>query len=249
MPRGYPDDNIQSYPLGQTIVDNSELAVRLGAFTTLQRSGQMIYGTKFTNGMSEWITSITGNGYAKVKATLGAYDNTSLELFCGTVAATKAAVAKYMPMIDATRIGLEFIVNFQFNVPVAGPIILIDVLVNSHGFSYIFQFTINANTNQILVDYLDTFGVPQTYTITIPYALRDDSVIVRWHYFKLTADVQGGKYLRLLVDDLAFDLSSLIALNGVATAYGFIQAYYSYTYLLNGGVTHLGSTIITINEP
>lgn len=249
MPRGFPDDNIQTNPLGQTIADNAELAARLGAVTVIQRSGNVIYSTKFSEGLADWRLISGVGGTANVMANFGLVGPTSLNLNPGIAPLGAIAAHKYMPMIDAASMGLEANVCFATGVPVPAPSLIIQVTIDWHAKEYRYMVVIKAGTQELEVHSYSPAHVDTPYTIPIPYSILATIAQPGWHYFKLSVSPDKETYLRMLFDDLAVDLTPYSPDIYFLAVENFIEVSYTYTHVADNQPIYIGSTVLTINEP
>jgi hypothetical protein len=249
MPRGYPDDNEQTNPLGQTIADNAELAARLGSVSAIQRSGQVIYATKFMDGLVDWFISTTGVGYVKTRANLGIIAPTCMELFGGVTPADAATATKHLTLIDANKIGVEFYINFLDGTPHPDPDPSLEVQISWHNVLYEFMYTFHPKAGQIGIDYVDSGGGHHTYTINVGYSLLGLYDHPVWHYFKVAVDPSHNNYGRLYIDNLSVNLSSYPPPNDAVTIAPYIMLYFLYNHVANAQPIRLGSMVVTMNEP
>lgn len=249
MPRGFPDDNQQSNPLGQTVVDNAELAARLGAKTTIQRSGQVIYSTDFRDGMAEWGTSVVGAATVNLLANRGIISQECVRLYAGVLAGEIASMTKRMPIIDAPSAAIEFYFDMAMDGLTHAGALRFLLEIDWHQKKYEFSGLLVGNTNNLELDYEDAGGAPHVLTIHLPMVLKENSIPPYWHYVKLTVNPENERYKSIIIDDVAYDLTPYFHHGKGLTFPGQISATYSYTYTGTTAYIYIGSTVITINEP
>jgi hypothetical protein len=249
MPRGYPDDNIQASPLGQTIADNAELAARLGAKTTIQRSGNVIYSTDWSNGASDWLIAPAGFATGLVVANNGIISPCSLELYPGDMSGNFIDVHKRFPTIDLHNAAWEFYIDFRSTLPPSVPTVtfIIDIVHNLTRYFYVFDFL--PATQQIDIHYWDATHVLFHAIITLPFALFGSVTNSYWHFVKVTVSPITGTYKSLLIDDQAYDLSAYTPDISPYVNAGYTRLAINYTDALSNAIVYLGSTVLTINEP
>lgn len=249
MPRGYPDDNIQSSPLGQTIADNAELAARLGSITTVQRSGQVVYATKFTDGASDWYIYPQSDAYGKVRGNLGIIAPTSLELYPGVLDTGYILAFKLFPMLDISRAGVEYYVNFKRTAAAPDQDLQVFVAVTLEGVEYVFIMHWLPKTNQFDI-YEYTGGTVLVHHVyTLPYDLYDSLDYPTFHYVKLVVDPENRRFLRLYVDYLAYDLSMYECAYHIPIDSPSIIVRFYMGHIVDATVVNIGSVVLTINEP
>jgi hypothetical protein len=249
MSRGYPDDNIQEFPLGQTIADNAELAARLGALNTLQRSGSTIYKTDFKDGAGDWYLSVVSGGSSKVRANIGIVSPSSLELDPGSSGSDEAWVIKVMPLIDYTKLGWEFLLSFFRAVPVYDPEINLSANVAVGSEMYYFAWHILPLQEKVVIDSYTPPATLVPYEIPLGYNLFPDSGHYLFHYFKLFIDIGKARFDHIIVDSQAFSLLNCLPR---ITSVGFtpsVQLTTRYPYVADALPCYIGTTILTINEP
>jgi hypothetical protein len=249
MSRGYPDDNIQTAPLGQTIADNAELAARLGAITTLQRSGQVIYASKFIDGSDGCTLASVGAGTAKVLASGGVIGNNCIELYSGTGVGHYAEIIKIFPMVDAVKYGYEFYLSIKSTGGVAAQTVslAIDIVYNLMLYSYLIDFV--SEDDKIIIHDYDAGGIDHPVTLDIPFVIHSITTKPTYNFVKLTIDVSNANYLRLLFANLSYNLSPYKPKIVSYTLSGLSQFNLTMQYDTLPAYSYLGSLIFTMNEP
>ena len=249
MPRGYPDDNIQSSPLGQTVADNAELAARLGSLSTVQRSGQVVYMTKFANGNLDWLVDEGGNGRVRTLANAGHLDTTCLSLWSGSGAGDYAHIQKILPLVDFAKGGCEFYLDFPYPGVLLHQHLTMTVKLNHGGYNHFFAVDFIPIDNQIVLQTYNQAGAADYQTIDVGYDLSSATYVNLWHYVKLTFDGHNNKWGILYFNNLALNLSSYYGTQAAASYGGYFSVVFSLPYEHTSYYTRLGSFMVTMNEP
>jgi hypothetical protein len=248
MPRGYPDDNIQTNPLGQTIADNAELAARLGSVSVITRSGQVIYQTNFKDGITDWMLGKLEDGYVKCRGNLGVQSSCCMEIYSGVASGALASAVKYLPMIDLLKVGIEFNIMFDYADPEPDANIIVVYYITIEDKFYQFLFNIKPYSSEIVITYHAGGGVYLPYTITLPFSLVPDTGKKVWHYFKMVLDPENVRYYTLLVDSYAYNLQDLGAVAGSYTAAPGIVITFLESETTYSIPFHIGTCVVTMNE-
>ncbi len=141
MSRGYADWHINTAAVGQYLLDDSELAARLGSPYVYERLGNVLAIDQGGVELAQWITSTSGAGAAIAEDTGIVYSGTqSIKLTPGSSGSMFASIYREIPYIEARNIG----VSLLFAPMEAGAEMRVDLKYTRAGTKYSFSFRVTA---------------------------------------------------------------------------------------------------------
>ena len=242
MPHGLPDFGA-STPKETVFAlsDMAELAVRLGSVVSYDRRGDVVYIDDFESPVIKWTQALIGVGAAiNLSAAIARSGSQSLFLRGGTVAGASAGITRNLPTITPKRMGAE--ITFSLN-------------RTSIEWRWDILYYDGTNYHQGTMKFIDPTHKLQllngagVYIDLATIALT--SGIVYQHTLKLVVDFSTDKYVRFMLDDRVYDISSY-DLRVSASAIGpLLLAGYSVDAVANGPINdvYLDDFIFTQNEP
>jgi hypothetical protein len=224
-----------------SLADLGELAVRLGALTSYDRRGEVIWQDDMSNGLSPWYVDTVGT--ASVVTTTDQHTDAgpyAILLTSGTTAGDRAGIRRGLAPFNMQRLGMEVSVQF-------------DTLPSSWTF-VIQRYTPTGYFEGMVMYNGDTYEVsilvPALGFVVLCTLPPSVSILAHYDYFKLVIDQSTGKYVRLLVNQTEYDISSYSLYTHTAV---YPDIWYMSVYNHNhDGTTdtvHIGHVIITANEP
>jgi hypothetical protein len=225
----------------KVIVGNAELAVRLGSEKFFDRRGDVFLIDNFEAGSSKWELGGGGAGNAQTlttdKARSGGY---SIKLTGGSDGELLARMYNYFPYPVLSKWGFET----HFSI---GPGIdkLYFLIRQETGIHAKLASILYDRTNQKL-QYLDSSNIYQD--IQTSFLLYENTYL--FHVFKLVADLENFKYVRLITNETEYDLSAydMYSFSNIATKHLKV-AIYLYSRSGNNDSIYVDNVIITQNEP
>jgi hypothetical protein len=237
-----PDDYPWS-PGGQRalLVDQAELAARIGALAVYDRRGQVIWWDRSLGGLSPWIVAVSGTGaFVHVKTDPSYFGPYCMELRTGSDGGLVARISHQFSTAEVNRWGLEAAVNFatefdEFRLELTR----FDGTQGHNAFLAIdrtageIQFLKDDGTYQAvaaLSDPVDLYGI--------------------YHHLKIVGDFAADKYVRLLYNEVEYDLSAYSL--RLAAAPDIAQQRVTLRHLGRSGQNDkalVGSVILTVGEP
>lgn len=243
MTRGAPDfSNVRSGEGVARLLDLGELAARLGSPASYDRRGDVYFLDSFQSGLNQWTTTTSGTGSS---ASLSCNDartyESSCKLITGTTLLKRAALTTYQPLLAAGGVGIAV----AWRAPAGVPEFTIEVV--RHGPST--SMSAKARYSQLFggqVYYKDAAGL----WVAIDPGLELYPTTVPWHIMKLVGDWNTGIYKRLLIDNLAYDLSD-IAMEAVTNT---LPNSMVFEIIFDGDndtnyTAYVDDVVITQNEP
>jgi hypothetical protein len=249
MPRGYFDDDVSNSKLGQTLVDNSELAVRLGSVNVTHRTGNVIYIESFKEGINSWYPVHAANDDIAVRYNKGLHGTNALSIKPTNSVGGNSSVFKLLPLLDTNNVGYELSLDFE----------TISVIPN---YKVVLQVSIfNGTTVSVgvvnlypklakltLQDYTGGGNVEQNIDVSLPKMIPHGN-FSQYNFVKVIIDFNTGKYVRIYLNHNVYDVSMYGLFNAADTD---PAAVYVYTTIYSDGnqeYVNMTDVIVTINEP
>jgi len=211
MARGAPDYGLYAVKIAPIVglADLGEAVVRLGAISTWDRRGYVVYQDSFEEPNLLWKVEKTGTGWKPYLSSFTAWMGSQCAyLNAPYSASSKSTMSSWMPLLKEGRLGFEFWLQFEAWTPAYFHFqVYIDDGVNTAYLALKTDFI--AGTLQIRTD--------AGWVI----AVTDIMFTLDKHFFvpiKVVIDTTTDKYVRLMVANREFDLSTHSLLDmGVST--------------------------------
>lgn len=222
-------------------ITRAELAVRLGSVVTFDRRGDVLFLDSFEDGLAGWEPSSYGEGgsavQSSVRARTGAF---SCLLTAGSDDYHCAAILRWIPYPCLSSFGFEFSFTYQN---------LFDYLYLEaylYTGTFYYRFRIRYVPSEEKIQYEDLSGVFQDIATGVPL-LSEEHL---FNTMKLVVDFVEGKYKRLLLNNLSYDLTDIpvYRLGGITPAYLYFNIYLEGREDENDKA-YIDDVIITQNEP
>jgi len=236
-------DNFQDLP-GSTrypMADLGELAVRLGAPSSIDRLGEVIFQDYMEDGLAPYAAETFGTGASvTVEDTSTFRGPHAISLNLGTAGFAYADIRRYFNLRSSGRIGLEVATMFYGNFKYL---------------EYYCRFNHLPHNSYTQVDYWGTNGKLYIIETGNRWHYLDTistyhGVLSGYHIIKVVCDFDREEYVRLIFDDHSYDLTG-IPLNDVGSDAN--ETYDIELYgMSNTGLSRsirIGQIIITDNEP
>lgn len=201
MPHGQPDYGAQAVKetvFGQA--DLGELAASLGSIDTFDRRGDIVWLDDFESDVLKWTLILPGVGDSVVASSEAARNGAfSAKLTTGNVIADMVTMVHYSPYPVTSRVGFEISFTVHNN--------LSDLIFSQRlydGSDEHFARVRYRPATDVL-EYLDRNAVWQNLATSL--VLLDAAYIL--HTIKLVMDLNTQEYIRIIVDDVDYDLSVL----------------------------------------
>ena len=239
-PLGLPVDEI-SKPTVYTLSDLGELAARLGSIVTFDRRGDVVWLDDFEGGIERWNRRISGTGAAiDWVAEASRSGSFSCRLTGGSDTNRFAYIERYLPKPVPSRIGME--VSFAM----IGEMTNWFLRLWHYDGANIYNFQLQYSPANETWYYLDSTGNAQAFATGIEY----DKALFAWATVKMVCEPSTGNYVRAIIGDAEYDLSTYSAELTVLTATARMRLWI-YNLSRNGSNDKLlvDDVIITQNEP
>jgi len=225
---------------GQVLrIGNAELASRLGSPTAWDWRGQVLVSADFSDGWSPGLLTTSGTGAAAVVSPdVWLHGGFSLKLTGGSDGGLYAAASVRTGPNPASRLGLAVIFSCS------GPpdYLQLSITYQKGGTGYRSRVRIDFDNDQLQVyDYL---GAWNNVGEVKPYANED-----YFHSFKFVVDIDSGKYVRVLLDDVQVDISAYAPVTLGAGSELLTSAVYLYSHAASNDYAFVDSIVLTTGEP
>jgi len=242
MPHGLPDFGASTPKetiFGQ--VDIAELAARLGSIATYDRRGDVVWMDSFEAALVKWEASPFGVGASvAVDNTTARSGAQSVKLQAGNAVDDYALVQRAFPILVFSKIGAEI----SFTVGAA-----------DHEFEVRFVLYTGSERWYFYVRYVRSSNALQVWDAVGGWVTIATKKLIEssycYHQLKLVVDFIIKDYVRLLVDDSAYDISpyaGVSAVNATSPSVYIILRHNNKVAFLNT-YTYIDDFILTQNEP
>lgn len=243
MPRGAPDWYMYRRGLGQDAMDDLlEQAARLGSIVLHDRRGDIVYLEDFAAGFNRWDSAVaTPASTVNLSALTARHGNISVELHADDAADEFAQLIGQFPYPDPTRLGLECAFT-----------------VDNHSdhISWVLRVYDNVDDHYARAEYFPNTNLlrllpapPGWYNITTTLDLYADDH--HFHIFKMVIDLVTDMYVRLIIDDVEYDISAVplnVAPDPATNPYQRVEIE-NYTNATDESDVYIDDVILTYNEP
>lgn len=201
MPHGQPDYGVQA--VKETVfglADLAETAARLDSIVTFDRRGDIVWLDDFESDVLKWSLTLPGVGDSVVASSEAARNGAfSAKLTTGNVAGDMVTMVHYSPFPVTSRVGFEISFTVHDN--------LSDLIFSQRlydGSDEHFARVRYRPATDVL-EYLDRNAAWQNLAPSL--VLLSATYIL--HTIKLVIDLNTQEYVRVIVDDVVYDLSAL----------------------------------------
>lgn len=223
------------------VQDLGELAARLRSVDTFDRRGNVVYADGFEQGLAPYTFTVYGaDSYYELTNAHSLVGRWSTHLYLGTAATPEIAISKSFGVGRVSQTGLE-ISFFPYN---HYNRLLWDI--DFYAGATFASFAVKYDTSTSELYYWSNLSTWVSFSPAFSLWSNDFA----FHTAKLVVDLQHGKYVRFIFDDVQYDLSGILA--PVAAS---MQARHLTTYMESRGdgvafaETYIDNWIVTINEP
>jgi len=244
MPRGLPDYGIPQYSIATQSIDMATLMLAQTGICSIDGKGRIFHADNFHAGLSGFEPGSGGDGKNPYPATTHCYiPPLSMGMTPGTINGNGVAYAyKILTIPDTNKIGIEVMVGAGTSHP-----IIYDVMV-LYGYKdlagYKWEVKWNTNDGTISINVGGSFINIGTYYPNASFWI--------WTAIKLVGNISTGKYDRLLVGNVGYNLSGYNAYNVSVPTKGlfemWLQCWPALTYQ-TGDYGRYGYVIVTVDEP
>lgn len=200
MVHGTPDWGFAKQDTVHILSDDlAELAARLGSIHVYDRAGYILWTDDFSKGPGAWYSAVDGTGSSvELSAIYPLWPPYCLKMVAGSNGSRVAEIRRYFAPPVIGKIGIEvaicFLSDFDY--------FLMEFRLDDD--SYIHRARITLDDTNDKVYYTDSDNALQE----LGGFERHGGIRGGYQHLKLVVDFSTDTYVRLLLDDLSYDLSS-----------------------------------------
>jgi len=234
MAHGQPDYGLyQQKKTTYGLPDSGELAARLGSIVTYDRRGDIIWLEDFSCGRTNWASDINSTETATQSTAEALSCGFSMKLQGIVAAATHIGIIRRDPLPVDSDIGMEF--AFMANEHVQD--LRLDLLITTPTITYYVYIRVELDTDTIY--YWSAAGAWVQLATGVDLKIDRDC----WHHLKLVVDFGAKQYVRLLLDDVEYNMAGL-GLNWAA----FVLTPFLQTSLYHEALAPIVAPLVYIDD-
>ena len=244
MPRGLPDYGIPQYSIATQSIDMATLMLAQTGICSIDGKGRIFHGDNFHAGLSGFELGSGGDGKNPYPATTHCYiPPLSMGMNAGSINGNGVAYAyKDITIPDTSKVGIEVMVGAGTSHPIIYDVMMSYSYIDGSGYKWEIKW--NTNNGTISINVGGSFINIGTYAPNISGWI--------WTPIKLIGNISNGKYDRLLLGNIGYNLSNYNATNiGILTKGTleiYLQGWGGMTYQ-TGDYGRYGYVIVTVDEP
>lgn len=242
MPRGQPDYGM--YAVTETIAslsDVGELAARLGSIVTYDRRGNVVDFDNFEEPVLRWGTTLVGTGsYARLNSDYPKSGSQCLILHTPDEASGEAAIYKALAIQGSKKLGMQI----SFCDLDEDCDLILEILFNQDNTRHYCRIKIDTTALKIYLwdssgGYVEVGDFPELYKLAGAY-----------HTLKIVAGFNTDYYMRFLLDQEQYDISSYAMATGHSVISDCISlAVRNMNRAALGGGVYIDDYVFTQAEP
>jgi len=242
MPHGHPDWGVRQ-PTSKiySMLDQGELAVRLGAITSVDRLGNVLVAEDFRCGLARSVWKTFGVGGSGGVTTVPArFSGHSAWISSGTGATPLTQLNIKCPYTQAGNLGFEM--HEAHDISAAA--VWSWFQAQGGGYTIVSGIRVEQATGELSVhNHLGAWEL-----VTDEARLENDSVC--FNVVKFVVDIANRRYVRARVNDLSWDLSAYAPVSFASD----LETWVEWRGIVEGsallsGTMYVGGVVITENEP
>jgi hypothetical protein len=224
-----------------TLQDVAELAARLGSIDTFDRRGNVLFMETFQGSLAKLQTGTSGsNGSISISNQRARFGDFSCKMVTGDATNNKAFIIAYLPYMILSKVGFE--------VSWCPQLWIRDIELRLYfytGATYK-EFSVRWHAATDEWQYYDSNG--DWIALSPTHLLARD--VYTFNFTKLVVNLDTQEYVRLICNNLSWDLSGISPWGDVSSDAPIILCETTiYTRDDYSCTVYLGSMIVTQNEP
>jgi hypothetical protein len=246
---GYPDYGNDPLALALQVTDLGELAARLGSPYNILRSGKVIYMDTFEDGITRWISSISGDGTVTQSTNKPYSGLNSLMITPSSTLNNFVGIYKYIPLVRYGVYGFDTLIHFNTDGVNSSPKFLGMFEINITPNFYQGSVTIDPNNGNVYVFANVNGNNTNVLVYTGIVNLIGRSVDNIYSYLHLSINTQTLHYKNLIINDVSIDLTQYALAQGTTNLVTSIDITFFTQSAGNQNSVQLDNVIIVIDEP
>ena len=246
--RGFPDwgDNEASITIPSR--DNNELAVRLGALSRFERSGNTLFfddGSKYLYPYSV-VQPNAGSIYRKAYA--NCISGSAIIVDTDSPASNSGSFTLNVPYSRIAKVGIEFLFDMSTQTPGTKPSIGLDVVVYNNNYAWMYQFFIDFINLRMQINKSNPggFGPVNIYDSLLNGYYYFGTT--RWNHIKLIVNPLENCYQSIVLNGNYLDLSNWLVSKSLSNSVNRIYANWYLTAGVGNFEYMFSDIIVTLDE-
>ncbi|MBA7582697.1 hypothetical protein ES708_24633 [subsurface metagenome] len=238
---GAPDNyDVKPTNITNTLQDDAELAIRLGAISSIDRLGNVIFADDFSNGKGSWLETAEGTGAdVSINGDIFKFAGFSCKITARSDDPYLASIYNQLHYPDLSSMGFE--INFSRDSNVSYILLPLSLYEG-----------LTLRWSEIKIDFannkLQYLLNPTTYK-DIATGLRIPNIINIFQNLKLKVDFITNHYINVRYNSTLYNLSDIPVYTENIVSHKHLRCEITpYSKPGTNGVTYLDSVIITRNE-
>lgn len=242
MPHGHPD-----YGLGAPLFtiystqDMAELAVRLGSIDSFDRRGNVVFLSSFEDSLNLFLKFRAGvNAAVSITNSSSRNGAFSCLLRPGDAIGDSAHLQHWSPFPASSQLGVEV----SFATVHTDVIFVVENQIDDTALRHSPRISYDWDTDEL--SYYDTAGAPQVFASGLKLKAYDRI----YHTMKVVFDIAKREFVRVILDNIEYDLSGKKYQIRVTTGSAFwFQEMGAEAKVADGTWVYIDDLIVTQNEP
>jgi len=242
MPHGTPDFGIaSSKTTTYALADIAELAARIGSIVTFDRRGDIVWLDDFENGITKWSISAGTTGSSIAISTARARNGANSALLTGgSDGSFQVSMAHQHALQVASKLGME--ISFHIVGTIKTLLFTANYFDGVNVHTAEFEW-VQATEDLVIKDESDA-------DVVVASSIGFSTLASMFNTLKLVYDIDTGKYVRLIVNNVTYDISATsfqVTANDEAPRVNVVLTLTSRSG--QNDTTYVDDVIITQNEP
>ena len=220
--------------------DLAELAARLGSIVTFDRRGNVVWFDDFEDNINKWtFETPSAPEVCELSTTSARNGAKSCKIVTSADSGSLFEIYRYIPLPTTTKVGFELSYNLISNVDYFQH----DIYLRDGTNGYLFRARYNLTDTTLQLLKADGTYTNLTTTLDLPVLAN------LFNTFKLVVDTDTKAYVRLIVNDVEYDISAYSGLSSVSALAPYLSVTSTVFNTDDGSATiYIDDCIITQNE-
>ena len=224
-----------------SMMDSAELAARLGALSTWDRRGNIVWEDPINASGNKW--SLTGNGTGNDQAVSQSYaekgDN-SMKLTTGSDGGMNAQMGRHSQLCVEGNIGLEISFSMDSDIDY----ITLTLLWRKDSRYTAAKLKVDQTNSKL--SYLNSGNTFTELASSLQYSPK----LTCFYTLKMVLDVENKNWVRVIHQDVGYSLANISLYDVAIVTHGYMEMYvHAYGTAGNNATIYVDNVILTQNEP
>jgi len=224
-----------------SLVDNGELAARLGNIDTFDRRGNVIWMDDFEDNINKWAQTTLGTGAAVSLSTVKAHTGgSSCKLTTGDNTANSTFIYKQLAYPATGKMGLELAVQHHESIK------YIDIVLHFYTGTRCYSAQLRYDVDDEDLEFRNLAGA----FINLNATTVPQSEETLFNVYKIVCDSALNKWVRIIVNDTEYDVSEYFMWDAADATAPYLLVSIAITPDINDNLDcYVDNVIVTQNEP